>query len=668
MRPCPRSTVRLLPAWLCLAVLMTGCAGIRVRRAERPTVAVGWRASAVTGNELSPRTLQTLRQHDLERLYPDRLAETVAQLHGEALRDPHPDLLFALAEVNYLRGTRAEKKGHREACSYYYLSAGYAYHYLFADYPPTAAVPGPIQRVQAVESGTSAEAFDPRFRLACDLYNAGLAKCIAAAQAHGQFDPRGHIYFPDPDGEKKPVLLQVAHNGFAYAASEFGPLQLCSEYQVVGLANHHRTFGLGVPLIGTRAADAARPAHRYYPAQGNFPVTAFFRFEGSLADLYEHRAGRLELLNPLAVQTVRVRDRAVPLESDLTTPLAYYLSQARLDSLGVTGFLHPDALQAKTGLYTMEPYQPGKIPVVMVHGLLASPLTWAPMFNDLQADPTIRKRYQFWVYFYPTSNPYLFTAAQLRGELAEMRRTLDPDGRDPALGNMVLVGHSMGGLVSRLMTIDGGDDLWKLASGTPFDHLRLEPSSRSELRNTFYFERQPHVTRAVFLGTPHHGSRISPSLLGRFGARLARLPNTVRRITNDLLEDNPELADSLMGTQRLNSIDLLDPESPALQLIAHRPRPQHVRYHSVIGVTSRHTLLLERLLGGGYCQPSDGVVPYTSARLDGVASELVVPADHYTVHHHPLAILEVRRILLEHLQEHEQTQQVIRRADHKEAR
>src|SRR5262249_43605628 len=165
----------------------------------------------------------------------------------------------------------------------------------------------------------------------------------------------------------------------------------------------------------------------------------------------------------------------------------------------------------KAGLHTLEPYQPGRIPVVLVHGLLGTPITWAPLVNDLQADPVLRRRFQLWVYFYPTGNPYLLTAADLRGELAKMRKTLDPEGKDPALDDMVLVGHSMGGLVSRLMTVDGGDDFWRLVSGAAFDDLRLQPGTRAELRNTFYFERQPFITRAIFLGTPHRGSKLSPS-------------------------------------------------------------------------------------------------------------------------------------------------------------
>src|SRR5262249_802805 len=157
----------------------------------------------------------------------------------------------------------------------------------------------------------------------------------------------------------------------------------CAGYEVKGLANHHRSYGLGVPLIGTRAAGAPGPGSRFYPDSVSFPVTAFFRFEGTLADLREKRAGSLKLYNPLVVQSVEARGRRVPLETDLPTPLAYYLAPARLETVGYTGFLFPEKLRGKAGLRLLEPYQPGKIPVLLIHGLLGSPLTWAPLYNDL---------------------------------------------------------------------------------------------------------------------------------------------------------------------------------------------------------------------------------------------------------------------------------------------
>src|SRR5581483_11224781 len=214
------------------------------------------------------------------------------------------------------------------------------------------------------------------------------------------------------------------------------------------------------------------------------------------------------------------------------------------------------------------------------------------------------------------------------------------------------VGHSMGGLVSKLMTVNSDEDFWQLVSDRPFESLRLSPATREGLRDLFFFEPPSCVRRVVFLGTPHHGSKLSPALPGRLADRLIRLPRTLVTAARDLTEENPDLPLRLRVGQVPTSVDLLAPGSPALEVLAARPRPVGVHYHSVIGVLPPSGSLVDSLLlnaSGG--EPGDGVVPYSSAHLEGVDSELVVPADHFTVHHHPLAVLEVRRILLEHLKE-----------------
>jgi len=299
----------------------------------------------------------------------------------------------------------------------------------------------------------------------------------------------------------------------------------------------------------------------------------------------------------------------------------------------------------------LAPYQPGKIPVVLVHGLLSSPLTWAPVINDLQADPVLRERYQFWYYYYPTGAPYLSTAARLRRELELLRKEVDPQHQDMALDNMVFVGHSMGGLIANLMTIDSGDDFWKLVSNEPFDKLNLPPEARAELEQTFFFKRQPCVKRVVFIATPHRGSKLSPSPLGRFAVHLVQMPSELKTVHSNLDKDNPDLAKVLRDKALPTSIDLLAPGAPALQLMAHRPRPDDVHYHTIAGILKTTTTKVEFWLIGG-SDEGDGVVPYASAHLDNADSEVKVHADHFHVHHHPLAIQEVRRILMEHYQEY----------------
>ncbi len=653
------------------AVLMAGCASIRVDHVHHPALLDAWRASAVLRDELSPRTLQTLRQWNLAQEYENNPEEAATKLHAEVLRDPQPELVFALAEMYYVLGRKAEKHDCARATAHYYLCAGYAYHYLF-DEPPRPApdmetsrkiteakaggtpVPPELPAPPPAHAVPRSSIFDPRFRLACDLYNAGLAKLIAAAQRVGQLDPRQELRMPTPDGEG--FRLSVLHAGFTWKDEEFGKLLVCSDYSVIGLANQHRTYGLGVPLIATRAfgtnkEDAART---FYPHEACFAATAFFRFEGTLADLGTQRCGRLELYNPLILQAIQAAGHTVPLETDLTTPLAYFLAHSNLTEFGeYVGFFRGDRIRAYTGMRMLAPYQPGKIPVVLVHGMLSSPLTWMPVINDLQADPILRERYQFWYYYYPTATPYLATAAQLRRELAALRNEVDPQHQDPALDNMVFVGHSMGGLISNLMTIDSDNDFWSLVSKERFDQLKLPPDARTELEQTFFFKREPCVKRVIFIGTPHRGSKLSPSPLGRLAAHLAQMPSDLLTARSDLIKENPDLAKVLRDRALPTSVDLLAPKSEALQLMAHRPRPENVHYHTIAGVTSTATTVFDRFLAGDLGEPGDGVVPYKSAHLDDPeVSELVVRADHFHVHHHPLAIQEVRRILMEHYQEY----------------
>jgi pimeloyl-ACP methyl ester carboxylesterase len=445
----------------------------------------------------------------------------------------------------------------------------------------------------------------------------------------------------------------VEYHGFSWRPEEFGALLFCADYEVVGLQNQYHSYGLGVSLMCERKPVAAALVNAAFPRDLYFPVTAFLRFDRDIANLGTGSQAKLELCNPLAEQAVRVEGSSIPLESDLTTPLAYALSRSDLYRLQFEGFLWPDKLQRQTGIYMLEPYQPGKIPVLLVHGLLSSPATWAPMFNDLRADPAIREHFQFWGYLYPTGDQYFLTAADLRQRLAGLREELDPEHRDPALDEIVCVGHSMGGLISQLLTTASGDAYWRLVSAQPLDSLKLAPDARQTLERIFFFQREPSVRRVIFLATPHHGSKLSTPALARLVDKVVSVPKSLVRVKNEVARDNPKIVLASTHGKIPTSVDLLEPGSPALELLAAQPRPTGVRYHSVIGILPSSESWLNAIspvsLHGK--EPSDGVVPYASAHLDGVDSELIVPADHMHIHDHPLAILEVRRILLEHLRE-----------------
>jgi len=355
----------------------------------------------------------------------------------------------------------------------------------------------------------------------------------------------------------------------------------------------------------------------------------------------------------LAGAETRVDALTVPLESDSTTPLAHALSNPVTDKLATLGLLFPEILlqtreDTKSpimGLYMFEPYEPGKIPVLMVHGLWSSPMTWMQMYNDLRNAPEIRAHYQFWFYYYPTGQPFLVSAAQLRRDLQEMRLTFDPGRRDPALDQMVLIGHSMGGLVSRLQTIHSGEQFWSLVSDRPFSELKARPEVRENLARLFFFEPNPSVRRVVTIGTPHRGSDVSNNFTQWLTGKLFRLPTQLVSYQKDLYRENKDILkdDALIRIQ--TSVDTLDPSYPVFPAMLAAEKPPWVKYHNIVGEIPQESMLTSFLKG------SDGVVSYESAHMEDVLSEIVVSADHTSIHACPQAIVEVRRILLEHLAE-----------------
>jgi hypothetical protein len=272
-------------------------------------------------------------------------------------------------------------------------------------------------------------------------------------------------------------------------------------------------------------------------------------------------------------------------------------------------------------------------------------MTWMEMFNDLRSDPAINRRYQFWFYLYPTGEPFWQVATQLREDLAHARDVFDRDRDEPAFDQMVLVGHSMGGLIAKMQTVESGDSFWRVISDKPFDTLVAPNEVRTRLAHTLFFQPSPGVRRLITIATPHRGCKFANETV-RFVAReVIHLPQVSLKGREQLLKDNPGVFRDPSIVRVKTSLDSLSPDSPVLPALLHAPHPPSVKYHNIVG------LLPNKGLVGKVVADGDGIVTYESAHVDDSASELKVSADHMKVHRHPLAILEVRRILLEHLQD-----------------
>lgn len=426
------------------------------------------------------------------------------------------------------------------------------------------------------------------------------------------------------------------------------------EFEVKGFRKAVGRGGIGAPVVIRMArpveardrtiegaVDVTDPSERHFPAQ---------LFRSASAVLRPGRAGEppavLELHDPVADPDMLWAPDGgppMPMAYDMTIGVARQFHEGNLDLVGRLGVLYPSEYDGRTGIFMMDPYQPGKIPVVFVHGLMSSPSGWADAINELRGDPELRKRYQFWMFFYSTGNPILTSAARLRSSLVSIRDDFDPNFNDPALDHMVLVGHSMGGLLSRLMVTDSRDELWKAASNKSPDQIVLADEPKRMLMDSMFFAPVPTVDRVVFVATPHHGSPMGDAWVGRIASRLIRVPKEVVDIQGALakLNGGDDVGWDFRNRRYATSVAQLGLSNPVLQAISKLQMREDIPFHSIIGHDGR-----EPLPEGG-----DGVVPYMSAHLDGAMSELVVSSGHSAQEVEP-AIAEMRRILDLHHEEY----------------
>ncbi len=496
-----------------------------------------------------------------------------------------------------------------------------------------------IHAWQHLESASLAQTYDTDYRAAWQTYQRSLERLIATAIRYRRLDPRGYLAIVDGGGQR---AVPIDYQGFAWQPHEFCQVMPARDFQASDLQCHYRSCGLGVSLVAVRHACGQE---LFYRPKQPFPATAILRPLHSadrLADApavtAQARCGEavLTFYNPHQFHSVHVGAAVVGIERDLSAPLVYLLRES--PRRFTEGFLNPDDADVKPMLLMMEPYQRGKIPVVFIHGLWSDPMTWVDTVNTLRVQIDLCRRYQFWFFQYPTGGELLESAAALREKLLLAREQFDPQHQDAALEQMILVGHSMGGLVSRLQVSYAYDILWQHAALRPLEEVCTVPTVREQLRRMFFFDPSPLVRRVVFIGTPHRGSNMSRRLIGRFASSLVRYSETEKAQYQQLMDNNRAVFREYLWDSRPTTVDLLEPSNPMLAAIARMPAHRCVQMHSIIG-TSR------RMLSGDF---SDGVVPVSSARQAGVCSELFISVRHDKLHRDPSCVAELMRIMREH--------------------
>jgi len=611
-------SIRSCAVGLAIVVLFaSGCATpVGVSRLNEQAVQRQLNASVLSTGEPSAYSTQILERTALSQRFQTEPEVVIAELNSGLGRPDERERLFALSELCF---ASAGKSGSR---SYYMASAAYAYAFLFPPNPPNA--PGE---------------YDPRLQMAVDLYNRGIA--LGLATKDGKTVDLRARQFSLPFGS---LALSASPNGYNYVGYHLTNFVSLADMKVRGLRNTYRVAGIGAALSAKVEPSPGNPASRWIPPNAKVPMTAFVRFEDPRRAMSDGRLhGTVELYDEDWTEKIQVGAYSVPLESDPSAALAYRLEGAPIWDFEIAGFRRGDFSFLgggnngdSSGLYMLHPYHPSMIPVVFVHGTASSPARWAEMANELLGDPDIASRYQLWFFIYNSGNPIALSAMRLRESLVAVRKDVDPKGKDPALNQMVVIGHSQGGLLTKMMVVDSGNRFWNNVTLVPFDQAELDPETRDLASRTMFFKPLPFVTRVIFIATPHRGSYMASNPIVKFGNKFLNLPGGLAKTVVALGKLRET---SMMGTPFAipTALDNMDPANRFIKVLSATPIAPGVKVNSIIPVRG----------DGPVEDGNDGVVEYKSAHIEGVESELVVRSGHST-QATPETIEEVRRILYEH--------------------
>lgn len=360
---------------------------------------------------------------------------------------------------------------------------------------------------------------------------------------------------------------------------------------------------------------------------------------------------KMRVIDPNLYQNVTINGYTLPLAANFSAPYGLWLANNNLDSLAYRNLLNRDNYLAMPHLYMLEPYNPKKRVIVMIHGLASSPQAWVAMTNDMMGDPVLRDHYQVWQVFYSTRMPILESRYQI---YALLKQTFDGIARQSGqpVEHAVLIGHSMGGLIGRLLVSDSQfeDALVQSLAPSQRTYYRQLIGSAMARPRLHMNPLVPPIDRAVFIASPFKGTQYADRWFTLLARRIIQLPgNFITAITSSTYAPSgtPSTSQSAQDLQRLasrffeNGPTELSEKSRFTRLTANTRIVPQVTYHTIMGNEKGLTDL---------AQVSDGIVTYQSAHLEGAQSEKVIKGGH-SIQMTPEAILELRRILRLHLQQ-----------------
>jgi len=463
----------------------------------------------------------------------------------------------------------------------------------------------------------------PNDSAAQSIYNFSVARAVENVE-HAKVQPWQHKIDVRNGGSNytltTPEPIDSEHDPGRYDLFPTDSLKISGQF----FKTRSSVNGFGAPLVAVARSETPQFRQQYRLSRVYAPVTAVIRFSGQKAEL--------DFIDPMKSDRIAVGQHTFPLAVDFNAPTAMLIAHERPERLGFSRVMNPERFADTTRLCQLQQYDPSRTPVIFVHGLQETGASWAPMIDSLRDDPWIRKHYQFWFFSYPSGYPYPYSAALLRRDL---------DGIDRALPNhkrIILIGHSMGGMICRLMVTDSKEKIWRCYFATNPENTPLPNEARRQLKEAFVFTHRPEVKGVIFISTPHRGSDLASNWIGRVGASFVKTPRPLQSLyaeVKPLLINDP----SARSLKRMpNSVDTLESRDRFVEAVNKLPIAPGIPYHSIMGDRGR----------GDTPNSSDGIVPYWSSHLEGAKSELIVHSGH-GAQYDPQAIREVERILKQSL-------------------
>lgn len=597
------------------------------------------RGDMLSTNRLSEATLQTIRVAGLERqACTQAMAASCFAGLANATNIANEPKFSALAELWLQRAMLVPSVGvgakEKQTITPWIEVVRYAWAYLFF-----------------TERSPGERAFEGRQTQVRDWYNYAAQQAVTTLFSTHDLNRQA--------GDRKPILHLNNWTIRVEIPPRLGVLNLphellpASSLVFHGLRSTNRRDGFGAELVAVMNEDRYRSSLRSgqemagqhlqpLPAWSSMSspnVTVVFRFDvASLDELLNVRELIITVHDPLVEHDFIVHQQRVPLAGNFTAGYGFWLARSEFSRKSLRGLMGRDQGIQAPHLYLMQPFDPGRRIIVMLHGLASSPEAWVNVANELLADVELLREFQIWQVYYPTNMPIVANHATIRRLLTDALQHFDCREQSSPSHGLVLIGHSMGGIIARLMVSAADEELWPWAASDARIDLDRFGSDRSQFDPYLRFDPFPGVERVIFIATPHRGTAVAGRGFARWVSGLIRLPLTIFESLGDSFQ--AYAGTGINGLDGLlesipNSIDQLDESDPFIKIAGELPISDNVSYHSIIA---------KRYGEGALADSDDGLVPYRSAHLSGAESEKIIISGH-SVQETAEAIMEIRRIL-----------------------